>query len=186
MYVKLCRHIKTNGLQCRGVALTGTPFCYFHDRLHRRHASYIYTPAAQGYLMPGKDVQLCALEDRESVQLALSVVINALATGNIEINRATALLYGLQLASSNGARLKVEHDPQKAVRSTLSTPDNSNSPGLDLAEPGRVYYIEEEQPDPDETDEPNQPESDGSAGQPLAASQPLPSPEPPTERFDTP
>jgi hypothetical protein len=30
----LCRHIKTSGHRCAGIALRGTRFCYHHDHLH--------------------------------------------------------------------------------------------------------------------------------------------------------
>jgi hypothetical protein len=130
----LCRHIRTSGLQCQAPALTGGIHCFFHDRLYQRHSSFRFTPATRGYLLPGRDIQLAPLEDRESIQVALSVVINALATGNLETKRATALLYGLQIASSNSARLRhAAHDPE-LVRTAETTPD-----GLDLALPGNTY-----------------------------------------------
>ncbi len=100
----ICRHIKTNGLQCHAPALTGGQWCYFHNRLHTRHSRFRPNDANREYFSKGRDLELCALEDRESVQLAISVVINALATNAIETKRATALLYGLQLASMNTAR----------------------------------------------------------------------------------
>src|SRR5665213_2007747 len=117
-YVDICRHIKTNGLQCKGVALTGSTLCYFHNRLHRCHAPYRFTAATQGYLLPGQHIQLGPLEDRESVQVAISQVVNALATGHLDVKHAMALLYGLQLASSNAApgRLHLEPHPPKAMR----------------------------------------------------------------------
>jgi hypothetical protein len=101
----ICRHIKTNGLQCHAPALAGKPWCYFHNRLHSRHHRFRPNDANREYFNQGRDLELCALEDRESVQLAISVIINALATNAIETKRATALLYGLQLASMNTARL---------------------------------------------------------------------------------
>ena len=101
MQYLLCRHIKTNGLQCQAPSLSEGQWCYFHSRLHQRHSAFRHTPATRGYLIPGQHIELTTLEDRESVQVALSVVINALATGQLEPRRATALLYGLQLASSN-------------------------------------------------------------------------------------
>src|SRR5271156_6800797 len=101
----ICRHIKTNGLQCHAPALTGGQWCYFHNRLHTRHSRFRPNDANREYFNRGRDLELCALEDRESVQLAISVVINALATNAIETKRATALLYGLQLASANAVRL---------------------------------------------------------------------------------
>ena len=174
MYVNLCRHIKTNGLQCRGVAIKGSAFCYFHRSLHQRHTNYFFTPATQGYLVPGRDIQLCPVEDRESVQIAISLVVNALATGNLEVKRASVLLRGLQLAAANSSRLSLDHDPQRLVRNALAAPENSNSANLDLADPGRVYHIGDEDPDPDETqddtDDPNHPAMGESDGQPLAAS----------------
>jgi len=145
MQLALCRHIKTNGTRCKAPSLTDGTWCYFHHRLHQRHAAFRPTQATRGYLIPGQHIELTALEDRESVQVALSVVINALATGHLETKRATALLYGLQLASMNTARLQLKPYAPDVVRTLESTPD-----GLDLAEPGATLTF---LPDEDE-DEP--------------------------------
>jgi hypothetical protein len=134
MPYQLCRHIKTNGIRCQAPSLTDGHWCYFHHRLHDRHKTYRHTEATRGYLVPGQHIELTALEDRESVQLALSCVINALATGRLETKRATALLYGLQLASNNAARLRTE--PSNTIRTLEPSPE-----GLDLAEP---QLLEEE------------------------------------------
>ncbi|MDQ2833967.1 MAG: hypothetical protein M3Y50_09520 [Acidobacteriota bacterium] len=148
MQYMLCRHIRTNGLQCQAPSLTGGTYCFFHNRLHQRHRAYRLTPETQGYLLPGHHLQLTALEDRESVQVALSVVINALATGQIETRRATALLYGLQLASANTARLHTQPFSPDVVRSAESTPD-----GLDLADPGATKTYAEYPDDADYEDD---------------------------------
>jgi hypothetical protein len=137
MPYQLCRHIKTNGTRCKAPSLTDGLWCYFHHRLHDRHKTYRHTEATRGYLVPGQHIELTALEDRESVQLALSCVINALATGRLETKRATALLYGLQLASNNAARLRTE--PSATVRTIEPSPE-----GLDLAE----SRLLEEEPEP--------------------------------------
>jgi hypothetical protein len=156
MHLALCRHVKTNGIPCNSPSLAGEKWCYFHHRLHERHKTYRHTEATRGYLVPGQHIELTALEDRESVQLALSCVINALATGRLETKRATALLYGLQLASNNAATLRTE--PSGTVRSVEPSPE-----GLDLAEPRLI----EEEPelnltwDPiDEDDEDDEDEED--------------------------
>ena len=150
MQFALCRHIKTNGLQCHGVSLAASPFCYFHDRLHKRHARYRFTAATQGYLIPGQHIQLGPLEDREAVQVALSQVINALATGALQVKAATALLYGLQLASNNAVGLRLGQQPLDIVRETCTTPDESETPGIDLAQPGAVYDTEsDDDPEPE-------------------------------------
>lgn len=161
MQYPICRHIKANGLQCQSPSLIGGQWCYFHSRLHQRHASYRHTEATRGYLVPGQHIQLTALEDRESIQVALSVVINALATGDLDSRRATALLYGLQLASSNAAKLNTEPSAYKVIREVESTPE-----GLDLAEPGAVIEVldpydfndEEEQEEEDQQEEDQQEE----------------------------
>jgi hypothetical protein len=58
------------------------------------------------------------------VQLALSVVVNALAAGDLDPQRARALLYGLQLASSNARHMKLEmYDHQEIAREVESEGD---------------------------------------------------------------
>jgi len=136
MQLALCRHIKTNGTRCQSPSLTDGLWCYFHHRLHQRHNTFRPTPATRGYLIPGQHIELSTLEDRESVQVALSVVINALATGQLDTKRATALLYGLQLASNNAGNLQTKPSAPDVVRSVESSPE-----GLDLAEPGAVCEV---------------------------------------------
>jgi hypothetical protein len=138
MQYALCRHIKTNGTRCQAPSLTDGLWCYFHHRLHQRHQTFRPTEAIRGYLLPGQHIELSALEDRESVQVALSVVINALATGNLEIKRATALLYGLQLGSSNARGLHNEPYATSVVRSVEPSPE-----GLDLASPATTLETDE-------------------------------------------
>jgi hypothetical protein len=150
MQYDLCRHIKTNGTRCKAPSLTGGTWCYFHSRLHQRHNSY-RNDATRSSLFPGHHIELTALEDRESIQVALSVVINALATGNLEPKRASTLLYGLQLASNNARGLHAEPFASEAVRTVEPSPE-----GLDLAEPGAVaetddlYTFNEDEEDDDE------------------------------------
>jgi len=149
MQYLLCRHIRTNGVQCGSPALTDSDWCYFHNRLLLRHTGFRHTPATRGYLIPGQHIELTALEDRESVQVALSVVINALATGHLETKRATALLYGLQLASMNSARLHLTPYAPDVVRTLQSTPD-----GLDLAHPGSTLaFLPDNDDDVEEDDQ---------------------------------
>ena len=150
MHIELCRSIRTNGVQCRAAALTGSPLCYFHARLHHGHARYRQTEASRLYLhlIPGQNIELGPLEDRESIQIAISQVVNALATGQLEPKRATALLYGLQLASSNAAHILTEPHASAGVRTLQTIPqDAAELPGLDLAQPGRIYDTDP----PDET-----------------------------------
>ena len=160
MQVPTCRHIKTNGLQCKSPSLNQHTYCYFHTRLHHHHTAFRPTAATRGYLIPGQHIELTALEDRESVQIALSVVVNALATGQIDTKRATAILYGLQLASSNAAHLHLKPYGPNIVRTVESSPE-----GLDLAEPGTLldltpYDPSEEDDDEDDEEEEEEEETD--------------------------
>jgi hypothetical protein len=159
MQYELCRHVKTNGLQCKAAALAGGIWCYFHHRLHQRHTAFRPTQATRGYLIPGQHIELAALEDRESVQVALSVVINALASGNLDIKRATALLYGLQLASNNARGLHTEPYAGNVVRSIEPSPE-----GLDLAEPGATFDTADLHRFTDEDEEDDEENEEGFAG----------------------
>ena len=150
MQYQLCRHIRTNGLQCQAPSLREATYCYFHTRLHQRHSTFRPQGEAARYIIAGQHVQLMPLEDRESVQTALSVVINALALGQLETRRATALLYGLQLAAMNSAKLNTQPYAPNIVRTIDSSPE-----GLDLAQPGTtIEFLDQEEPEEeDEEDE---------------------------------
>jgi hypothetical protein len=132
MKLDLCRHIKANGTRCKSPSLTDRSFCFYHQALYTRHAGFRHSPTNRGYLLPGQHIELAPLEDRDSVQLALSVVINALATGQLEVKRATALLYGLQLASANVARPRSE----PLASHVMLTTDIVD--GLELAAPAKI------------------------------------------------
>jgi len=99
----LCRHILPTGLRCGAPALTGGAFCYFHCTLHGRHRDL-------GRAILNSRTVTCLhlpqLEDREAIQAALSTVVAALAAGQLEPKRASALLYGLQLAVTNSETLE--------------------------------------------------------------------------------
>ncbi len=136
MQYELCRHIKTNGLQCKAAALTGGLWCYFHHHSSINATAPSATPkppAATSF--PGQHIELTPLEDRESVQVALSPSSSTpWPTGKLETKRATALLYGLQLASNNSRGLHTEPYAANVVRTI-----GPSAEGLDLAEPGAVF-----------------------------------------------
>ena len=134
MSYPLCRHIKTTGLQCQSPALLGNRFCYYHVRLASRHSNYRPNRALDPFFEPGKHIRLNALEDRASIQMAISQTVNAIATGQIELKRAKAILYGLQLAAQSIKELEAHPelapDPKSMVQSIVPSPDH-----LDLAPP---------------------------------------------------
>jgi hypothetical protein len=143
-----CRHIKTNGRQCKSPALGLSAFCYFHSRLHRRHRNLLEnsstlslpnpnpTTSASGIpqYLPDNTAQnpieldLPPLEDAESIQVSISLLIAALARNRIDSKRAAVLLYGLQLASSNAKSITIEPYAASVTRTLMRTKS-----GLDLA-----------------------------------------------------
>jgi hypothetical protein len=69
-----------------------------------------------------------ALEDVESIQVSISLLIAALARNRITSKRAAVLLYGLQLASTNARSITIEPSASSITRDLVRTKS-----GLDLA-----------------------------------------------------
>ncbi|MGH9595857.1 MAG: hypothetical protein ACRD3K_03575 [Edaphobacter sp.] len=148
MQATICRHIKTNGRQCKSPSLGLSAFCYFHSRLHRRHRNLVENssplietgsnPAASAsgaaQTLPdyaaqdAVELDLPPVEDAESIQVALSLLIAALARNRITAKRAAVLLYGLQLASTNARSITIEPSASSIARALTRTKS-----GLDLA-----------------------------------------------------
>jgi hypothetical protein len=103
---KSCTHIKISGIRCGSPSLRGEQFCYYHQRMHRG----VRTPP-QSRLHP-----LACIEDKESIQAALSEVINALLRNTIEMKRATLILRALHIAVKNDARASVKAQPSNIVK----------------------------------------------------------------------
>lgn len=99
-----CEHIMTNGEFCRSVALRGRKHCHFHLaylgrklRAERRHDIAMKNSFESKYI----PMDLPLLEDANSVQLALSHVVDALMNNSVDTKRAGLLLYALQTATLN-------------------------------------------------------------------------------------
>src|ERR1700728_210328 len=91
---RLCSHIKVNGVRCGSPALRGEAFCYVHQRLIRG----VRTPP-KSRLHP-----MAFLEDKESIQVSLMEVINALVRNTIDFRRAQLILRALHIATKNAPR----------------------------------------------------------------------------------
>jgi hypothetical protein len=121
--IALCRQIKTNGHRCQSPAIKGTKLCFHHRNIHRTHRkpqtaeSLMSTwkedtlkgyrtaeidPLAVARAYPKQnEFHFPALEDAESVQLATSMLFQAIATGQIHFLRAKMLLNTLKVATLN-------------------------------------------------------------------------------------
>ena len=102
----LCRHIFTDGHRCGSPALRGESLCYYHIRTRRQGNS---AGRSGTFVLPHAD-------DRASIQLAIADVLCRIAAGDIDLKRGTALLYGLQVASTNlGRQPAAQTQPQPQV-----------------------------------------------------------------------
>jgi hypothetical protein len=187
MSTPYCRHIRTNGRRCCSFAIRGQSLCYFHRSVNGRMRA-LNPPLAPDALPtvihplntdehrqrnpilaeyfagvapnPAPLVlDFPALEDRESIQVALSMLISALGQNRIDPKLATPILYGLQVASSNAVKLNLEPGSNKVVRSTVLQPDGQElAPDEDPQEITEfnewlATYEEDEEDDEDEEDE---------------------------------
>jgi hypothetical protein len=97
MPYKYCQHVKENGTFCTSPALRSRKYCYFHLRWRGRRLS-LAQARSQGKPW---NLVLPPLEDMQAVQASLIQVVEALAAGCLDPQRAGLILYGLQQASTN-------------------------------------------------------------------------------------
>jgi hypothetical protein len=178
----ICRHIKINGERCGCPALRDQPYCYFHRVLTAHHPKPApdLTPTILHPLDPTREPQLVAqptlhlpaLEDRESIQLAASIIIGALARNTLDTRRAATLLYGLQVASANARKLNHSPSLNYIVTETTFTPTGDEiAPDEDPA--GEIAYKQFlqslDEDDEDQQDDEDQPDDQDGQSHSLTA-----------------
>ncbi len=151
-----CRHIRPSGRRCQMFALRNKSFCYHHESANA-HLRTLHPPddgtanlihpmnltadtfreplVAQYYshTRGPLDLRFPPLEDANSIQIALSMLITALGQNRIEARRATTMLYALQVASANARNLT--HNESCVVTDTMFDDDgNLLSPDEDPEE----------------------------------------------------
>jgi hypothetical protein len=139
--IPLCTHIKTNGRTCQSPALTGESLCFFHRKLRDTHRRPPTVEALTSYWQESSietatdrdedietmnrvyprqnQIEFPALEDAESVQLATSMLFQAIATGQIHFKRARLLLYTLKIAVINNRALTLSRNADAASSSAV-------------------------------------------------------------------
>jgi hypothetical protein len=156
MSTPYCRHIRTNGRRCCSFAVRHESLCYFHRTINARMRQLNPPPAADALptiihplntdehrqrnpilaeyfagVAPNPvplTLDFPVLEDRESIQVALSMLIGALGRNRLDPKLATTMLYGLQVASANALKLNIQPNANEVVRSTVI-----DSAGAELA-----------------------------------------------------
>lgn len=88
-----CQHVRLNGERCAQPARRNTNFCRFHAKA---------TQTSQDLREFAE--QMPVLEDGASVQISIMKVVRYLMGRPMNDQNARAILYGLQLASTNLAR----------------------------------------------------------------------------------
>jgi hypothetical protein len=141
-----CRHVRPNSDRCNAAAIKGSNWCYFHARLHEQQAQQAKRIAqeaerrsrdassqprlANGTFAPSEGtvetwrqpepvpLQLTAVEDCASIQLALIDVLQSLAAHRLDPKRAGLLLYGLQVASANAKNVHIYANSIRSISYT--------------------------------------------------------------------
>ncbi len=159
MPTTFCRHIRLNGERCNSRALANKAFCFYHAELERRHRRCSARRNADPAVLHPMSLQdgsqrdpvllepaepsfdFPPLEDRHAIQVALSLVITALAENRIDPKRAALLFYGLQVASGNARLLNPipKRDPGKVSKTILDdATDTLIAPDEDPEDPGET------------------------------------------------
>jgi hypothetical protein len=187
MSTEICRHIRTSGARCGSPALSGRTFCYYHVNAAQRHNSLVprraddeiptiihplntdenrqREPLVAEYFSPARGpiaLDFPPLEDRESIQLALSMLITAMAQGRIDPKRASTMLYGLQVASANARGLRLQPSRSSIVRETVLDDDSGIAIAPDEDSEAELNYQQmlADVLDPQDDDEEDEDEDD--------------------------
>jgi hypothetical protein len=144
------------------------PLALDRERMKREPALAQYFGIPTGPLL----LDFPQIEDRESIQLSLSMLLAALGQDRLDPKRATVMLYGLQVASSNAAKLSGD-SAHVVSETTLDEAGNELAPDEDPAEIAeRAQFLadfeeeqqlleEDEEEDDDEEEEDEEEEEDG-------------------------
>jgi hypothetical protein len=86
----ICRHTLTNGHRCKSPAQATSAFCHHHRKLRR--TTIVVPQSTPLQLNPHP------LRDARSIQQALGLILDGLASGRLAPAPAGKMLYALQLA----------------------------------------------------------------------------------------
>ena len=101
-----CRHIFTDGHRCGSICLRGEPFCYYHHTTRK--------PAPRQSLGKKSSFDLPLPEDRSAIQASIGIILQKIASNDLDPRRAGLLLYGLQIASLNLPKQQRDQDEDAA------------------------------------------------------------------------
>ena len=120
-----CIHVDEDGNRCGSHAMRNQYTCYHHQS------------EDMPSVFPNEAFPLDSVQDRAAIQIAIGDVLTRLAANTMDPKRATALLYGLQLAASN-----LPPHPRPA-RQPAAPAESQAHPEDDSPVPEREYTQEE-------------------------------------------
>ena len=124
-----CRHIFTDGHRCGSICLRGEPFCYYHHTTRK--------PAPRQTLGSRASFDLPLPEDRSAIQASIGIILQKIASNDLDSKRAGLLLYGLQIASLNLPKQQQHHDedaPEQVVEITTDPELGTLAPQTEIHE----------------------------------------------------
>ena len=108
-----CEKVREDGTVCGSPKMKGYDYCYAHDRMRQVRPQKLALPA---------------LEDANSIQLAIMMVQKALIDDEISEKKAGLLLYSIQIAGANVAYTTFEETDKKMVTEMPGEPALSIQP----------------------------------------------------------
>jgi hypothetical protein len=104
--IRLCNHLKANGVWCASPALRGHMYCHFHHEWRETKPNLKSGAKTAAFELP-------LLEDANAVQVAIQRVMQAILHDEIDNRKAGLLLYALQTAACNLKNTRFEHSDLK-------------------------------------------------------------------------
>src|SRR3984957_10015088 len=95
-----CRHIFTDGRRCPSPSLRQENFCYFHHTT-RKPITPETIENRRRTTARLNEFHIPLPEDRSAIQASIGIILQKIATNDLDPRRAGLLLYGLQIASLN-------------------------------------------------------------------------------------
>ncbi len=119
MQYETCRHIKEDGNYCGSPALRDRKYCYYHlmqrgRRLRRARALRDEVPYR---------LEIQSLDNPYAVRAALTDIVQALASGQLESRIAGKMLYAIQQVSSANRRIE-QLEKQKDAQDQAQADDS--------------------------------------------------------------
>ena len=116
-----CRHIFTDGRRCASPSLRQEHFCYFHHTTRKPITPEIQKERRRTTARLN-EFHLPLPEDRSAIQSSIGIILQKIASNDLDPRRAGLLLYALQIASLNLPKQK-EEEAEELVQEFTTDPE---------------------------------------------------------------